>query len=313
MKKILPAVEPEIEMPFNLCRHFNSSTRELVNAGLAPAWNTVERLQSPRCPPRGLAYQDLGRSSLSCLEATSIEPIAAILQEHLIRKWLGVRPSASVRSAFSFGNGLELTMCSVASGRMWRTSSRRVLSLNVAPKVVYTDRTNRPQSSPMFGAPGDMNFHDFHEMVRMSTTFFMLSYTFCIFINSLFSLYTINIEHNVNLALRATYRIVTCPAEYSVIFLPLTLETYNISRCPFAPTQFSTCSSIKVTVELSSRSTWTFSDPSRPYSSTGTIFKYALCTLRVNLVYRYFCVLYDDGRRLGAPLVTLSRDPLLMG
>ncbi|GBP95800.1 hypothetical protein EVAR_7521_1 [Eumeta japonica] len=89
----------------------------------------------------------------------------------------------------------------------------------------------------------------------------------------------------------------------SVISLPPTLETRNVSRRPFAPIRFATCSSIKVTVEPSSRSAWTFIEPSGPYSSTGTIFACAHC---INIVYRYRRVLGDDGCRLALPHDPLS-------
>ncbi|GBP19151.1 hypothetical protein EVAR_83464_1 [Eumeta japonica] len=69
----------------------------------------------------------------------------------------------------------------------------------------------------------------------------------------------------------------------------MTRDFHRLSHChrhsrrgfaaSFPPIRFATCSSIKVTVEPSSRSAWTFIDPSGPYSSTGTIFKYARIVL----------------------------------
>ncbi|GBP29511.1 hypothetical protein EVAR_93308_1 [Eumeta japonica] len=62
-------------------------------------------------------------------------PAAAALQERLIKKWLGVKPSASVGSMSTSVNGLELTMC--LASIMWKTSSRGLLFLNVADNAVF--------------------------------------------------------------------------------------------------------------------------------------------------------------------------------
>ncbi|GBP93712.1 hypothetical protein EVAR_62364_1 [Eumeta japonica] len=79
-------------------------------------------------------------------------PAAAAPQERPIRKWLGVRLSASAGSTSTSVNGLELTMCSASAagcGELLREGS----SLNVAANAVLIDRTKRSQAPPMFGAP----------------------------------------------------------------------------------------------------------------------------------------------------------------
>ncbi|GBP86348.1 hypothetical protein EVAR_55275_1 [Eumeta japonica] len=145
--------------------------------------DAAERHQSSRRPPHESGCQDPGRrarrapESVSILSTTSARsdrrgadtcaslqargarcrqwPAAAAPQERPIRKWLGVRPSASAGSMSTSVNGLELTMCSASSrcGELLREGS-----LNVAANAVLIDRTKRSQAPPMFGAPGGMNF-----------------------------------------------------------------------------------------------------------------------------------------------------------
>ncbi|GBP66264.1 hypothetical protein EVAR_41059_1 [Eumeta japonica] len=67
-----------------------------------------------------------------------------------IRKWLGVRLSASAGSTSTSVNGLELTMCSASSSRVWRTSSRAPLS-QCSGQRGFDRSHQRSQAPPMFG------------------------------------------------------------------------------------------------------------------------------------------------------------------
>ncbi|GBP73370.1 hypothetical protein EVAR_60604_1 [Eumeta japonica] len=68
----------------------------------------------------------------------------AAAQERPIRKWLGVRPSASAGSTSTSVNGLELTMCSASAAGCGELLRGAPLSLNVAANAVLTDRQTLP-------------------------------------------------------------------------------------------------------------------------------------------------------------------------
>ncbi|GBP42333.1 hypothetical protein EVAR_29589_1 [Eumeta japonica] len=168
---------------------------QLTPARRSSKWDAAERHQSSRRPPHEPGCQDphdvaLGRraayrvaarrrgtrvgilsttsarsdrrgadtcASLQARGARCRQWPAAAAQERPIRKWLGVRPSASAGSTSTSVNGLELTMCSASSSRVWRTSSRGLLS-QCSGQRGFDRSHQRSQAPPMFGAPGGMNF-----------------------------------------------------------------------------------------------------------------------------------------------------------
>ncbi|GBP60858.1 hypothetical protein EVAR_26756_1 [Eumeta japonica] len=147
---------------------------QLTPARRSSKWDAAERHQSSRRPPH---EQLSGPGRIAAPESVfSQPPLPEVIgealtvcrpEEHVVVKVarcgsaagapdqevVGREASASAGSTSTSVNGLELTMCS-ASAEVWRTSSRGLLSLNVAANAVLTDRTKRSQAPPMFGAPG---------------------------------------------------------------------------------------------------------------------------------------------------------------